>query len=75
MLCPKCSAIFDKAAAQAFKRSDIKKNFDISEAKKEVAKEEGPWRDQHGKKGTKFFDQKKKRSLHKKREYGFDHNL
>ncbi|MCH93373.1 hypothetical protein A2U01_0014322 [Trifolium medium] len=75
MLCPRCSSIFDKAAAKAFERSDIKKNFDISEAKKEVAEEERSWRDQDGKKGTRFFDQKKKRSLHKKREYGFDHNL
>ncbi|MCI82541.1 hypothetical protein A2U01_0103815, partial [Trifolium medium] len=43
MLCPRCSSIFDKAAAKAFERSDIKKHFDISEAKKEVANEEGPW--------------------------------
>ncbi|MCI84253.1 hypothetical protein A2U01_0105529, partial [Trifolium medium] len=27
--------------------SDIKKNFDVSKAKKEVANEEGPWRNQH----------------------------
>ncbi|MCI06716.1 hypothetical protein A2U01_0027776 [Trifolium medium] len=62
--------IFDKAAAKAFERSDIKKNYDISEAKKEVANEEGPWKNQHGKKNTKFFDKKKKRPYQKKREYG-----
>ncbi|MCH79703.1 hypothetical protein A2U01_0000457 [Trifolium medium] len=67
MLCPRCSSVFDKATAKAFERSNIKKEFDTSEAKKEVANEDKTWRNQHDKKGTRFFDRKKKRSTQKRR--------